>query len=60
MKNPGFNKSFLAIWFLLTFKIAAFAGIQVPAVSIITDRSIGSLVEHSSSASSNCEMTWFN
>ena len=46
MNKPGFKKTFLVIWILLTIKIAVFAAGQPPVISIITDKHVGSPVEH--------------
>jgi hypothetical protein len=46
MNKQSLIRIFLVIWFLLTIKIVAFADNQSLAISIITDQSIGSPVEH--------------
>ena len=46
MDKTSFSEIFLVIWLLLTIKIAAFTGDQLPVISIITDESIGSPVKH--------------
>ena len=46
MDKTSFSEIFLVIWLLLTIKIAAFTGDQLPVISIITDESIGCPVKH--------------
>ena len=46
MNKSNFNKILFVIWLLLTLKIAAFTADQIPVISIITDKSIGSPVKH--------------